>query len=77
MKNSELQNLLASYPGDMDVKYSLENREIVDYSGESILISSETAYIDDEAPEEDWDTEDGQIKLGDGKQFLLLNAIIV
>lgn len=77
MKNSELQTLLASYPDGMEVKYLNESREIVDYSGETLLISSTTAYIDDEADEEDWDTEDGQIKLGDGERFLLLNCIIV
>ena len=77
MKNSELQKLLASYPADMEIKYLNESREIVDYSGETLLISSTTAYIDDEADEENWDTEDGKVELGDGEKFLLLNCIIV
>lgn len=76
MKNSELQTLLASYPADMEVKYLTQYSEVLDYSGETLLISSETAYVDDEADEEDWDTEDGQIKLGDGKRYILLNCII-
>lgn len=77
MTNIELQVLLSSYPEDMDIKYLNENRDVLNYTGETLLISSETAYVDDEAEEEDWDTENGQIKLGDGKKYLLLNCIIV
>lgn len=78
MKNSELQTLLASYPADMEIKYLINGIEdVFDYTGETLLISSETAYVDDQADEDDWDTEDGKIELGEGEKFLLLNAIIV
>lgn len=77
MKNSELQALLASYPADMEIKYLTDGIDVVEYTGETLLVSSETAYVDDQADEDDWDTEDGKIELGDGKQYLLLNCIIV
>lgn len=77
MKNSKLQELLKQYPDDLDIKLLSEKSEVVDYTGETLLLTSETAHVDDSADEEDWDTEDGKIVLGDGKQYLLLNCIIV
>lgn len=76
-KAHELKTLLSSYPADMEIKYLDQNTEVFEYTGETLLISSETAYVDDEADEDDWDTEDGKIELGDGEKYLLLNAIIV
>lgn len=78
MKNSEYQKLLSTYPPDIDIKHLVgPNNEVVDYDGETLLLTSETAYVDADAPEEDHDTEDGKVMLGYGKKYLLLNAIIV
>lgn len=83
MSNKELQNLLKDFPDDMEVRLlpkdfgATSDRHIVPFSQENILHTSESAYINDEAPEEEWDSEDGKIELGDGKQYLLINPIIV
>jgi len=81
MKNLELQQILAQYPDDMPIKMLLNScdptAEIVDFDDENILHTSETAYCDDNAPEEEWDTEDGKVELGDGERFLLINPMIV
>lgn len=83
MKNLELQQLLQTYPDDMDIKllidhidYSKENKPI-DLTIENIMETSETAYVDDNAPEDEWDTEDSKVELGDGKRYLLFNPIII
>lgn len=80
MTNKELQTLLAQYPDDMPVKLmpnaTCYDHSIIDFSEENVLHTSETAFCDDEAPEDEWDTEDGKVELGDGPQYLLINPII-
>ena len=50
---------------------------IIDLDEENILHTSETAYVDQHAPEDEHDCEDGKVMLGDGQQYLLFNPIIV
>lgn len=50
---------------------------IIDFTEENILFTSETAYVNPDAPENEHDCEDGKIELGDGQRFVLLNPIIV
>jgi hypothetical protein len=79
MTNKQLQNFLGLYPDEMPVKLligSSAKDPIIDLDGENILHTSETAFVNTEAPEDEWDCEDGKIELGDGKQFLLFNPII-
>lgn len=79
MKNLELQNLLKQYPDDMDIKLLIDhsrNGAIVDMEEENIIHTSETAYVDHNATEDECDCEDGKVMLGDGKQHLLINPII-
>lgn len=78
MKNKELQNYLAQYPDDMPIKIMIDHnsKELFDLTDENILHSSETAYCDADAPMDEWDSEDGKIELGNGKQYLLFNPII-
>lgn len=84
MTNKELQNLLKDYPDDMPVRllydhtsYSKEKNNIIEFTEENVLRTSETVYVDDDAPEDEWDNEDGKIELGDGLQYLLFNPIIL
>lgn len=84
MTNKELQNLLKDYPDDMPVRllydhtsYSKEKNNIIEFTEENVLHTSETVYVDDDAPEDEWDNEDGKIELGDGLQYLLFNPIIL
>jgi hypothetical protein len=81
MKNSELITFLSQFDGNMPIKILINSTdpksEVVDLDEENILHTSETAYCDDNAPEEEWDTEDGKVMLGDGQQYLLFNPIIV
>lgn len=82
MKNSEFQKLLQQYPDDMAIKlmfnhsFSSENRP-ADFNDENILLTSVTAYVDEDAPEDEHDCEDGKIMLGDGERYLLINPIIL
>lgn len=80
MKNIELQKILAVYPADMPIKIRTGNVNsdvIEDFDEENIVEASNTAYVDDEAPEEEWDHEYGKIELGDGERYLLINPIIM
>jgi len=79
MKNLRLQEILKEYPDDMDIKLLINasvGQELVEFTEENILHTSETAYINTEAPEDEHDTEDGKIELGNGNQYLLINPII-
>lgn len=80
MKNKELQELLRQYPDDIDVrllpKADGDYKTVVPFTDENILHTSETAFIDNDAPEDEWDTEDGKVELGNGVQYLLINPII-
>lgn len=89
MTNKELQTLLAGFPDDMTVKL-MHTHEIIrvdqqrhkyhdpiEFTAENVLHTSETAYADPDAPEEEWDSEDGKVRLGDGQQYLLINPIII
>lgn len=81
MTNSELQNILKCYPDDMAIKF-LPNHDIskenepLDLSEDNILHTSVTAYVNEDAPESEWNAEDGEIGLGEGEQYLLINPII-
>lgn len=79
MTNKQFQKLLKRYPNDLPVKLMVGDsaRTVVQFDGDRIIESSETAYINKEAPEDQWDTEDGKIELGDGQRYLLINPIIV
>ena len=81
MKNLELQKLLAQYPDDMPIKILLKHigpsHPIVDFDAENILHTSTTAYVNEDAPEDEHDCEDGKVELGDGEQYLLLNPIVI
>lgn len=82
MTNNELQNFLAQYPNDMPIRFLADHNEgsntpILEFTTENIMLTSETAYVDEDAPEDEWDTEDGKVELGDGQQFLLINPIIM
>jgi hypothetical protein len=80
MKNKELQELLKGYPDDMPIKLLLNvnspKEPIKDFDSENILHSSETAFLNADAPEDEWDSEDGRFELGDGEQYLLINPVI-
>lgn len=79
MNNRELQDYLATYPGDLEVKLLINGSNetpMISFTDENILHSSETAFVDDSFPEDEWDAEDGKINLGEGKQYLLINPII-
>lgn len=79
MTNKQLQELLQKYPDNMSVKIitNQNSQKVHPFDNENIIETSTTAYIDDEAPEEEWDTEDGKIMLGDGVRYLLINPIIL
>lgn len=81
MKNLELQNYLKQFDDETPIKHLDQSHKILgdirDFKFENILHTSETAYVDGGAPEDEWDCEEGKLCLGDGKQFLLLNPIIV
>lgn len=83
MTNKELQAYLAQFPDQMPIKLlpkgngDIRTWKPIDLTEENILHTSETAYADDEAPEDEWDCEDGKIELGSGQQYLLFNPVIV
>jgi len=83
MTNKELQLYLAKYPDDMPLRWRCETTtesghyEMEDFDEDKILHTSETAYVDIDAPEDEWDTEVGKIELGSGQQYLLFNPLIV
>jgi hypothetical protein len=79
MTNKDFQKLLQQYPDDILIRLlpKQENnvKAIVDFTDENILLTSEGAYVDDEADPETWDHEDGKIR-HKGERYLLLNPII-
>lgn len=66
MKNSKLQQLLSTYPADLDIKLLLPNGKVIDFTGETLVHTSETAMVD----------ENDKVDLGSGKQYILLNSIV-
>lgn len=78
MTIKELKQSLAAYPDDMPVKLNLyggfDIKNAVDFTEENYILYSETAFVNDAASEEEWDCEDGKFELGDGPQYLLINA---
>lgn len=78
MTVKELKQSLAAYPDDMPVKLNLyggfDIEKAIDITEENYILYSETAHIDRTAPEEEWDCEDGKFEMGDGPQYLLINA---
>ena len=79
MSNKELQELLQKYPDDMQMLIMVSHRTQTVYGlhSDHILHTSETAFVNDDAPEGEWDHEDGKVELGNGKQYLLFNPIIL
>ena len=75
MTNEKFQELLKTYPADMEIKLLLGHdvkSKVIDFDEENILHTSETAYLtitDEDGPE--------ILNLGDGKQYLLLNPYIM
>lgn len=79
MTNKELQHLLAQYPDDMPVRLlpsQCLDEIVIPLTEEHILHTSDKAWVDDDAPVEEWDCEDGKIHY-DGQPFLLFNPIIL
>jgi|GEM_PF-6597673 len=79
MTNKQLQEFLQQYPDDMLIKLMTDKytQSVVEMDEDNIIHSSESSYVDTDAPEDEWDTEDGKIMLGDGRQYLLFNPIIL
>ncbi len=83
MTNIQLQEILRQYPDDMDIRImpkghgSITEWGIKSFEDENILHTSESAYVDADAPEEEWDNESGKVMLGSGTQYLLINPIIM
>ena len=87
MTVQELKALLSNFPDDMPVKLlpnnslpmlSVDNKavvSIVDLTADHFLQTTDKAYVDSDAPEDEWDCEDGKI-IYDGMPFLLVNPII-
>jgi hypothetical protein len=80
MKNKELQEFLKRWPDDVPVKLlpktSGDSENIIDLTEENIMQTTDKAWVDSNAPEDEWDTEDGKI-VYDGSPYLLFNPIIV
>lgn len=80
MKNLELQKYLQTYPDDMPIKLLTDHEHSTkakDFDYENVYRTADTAYVNDDAPYDEWDCEDGKVELGDGEQYLLINPIIV
>lgn len=81
MTNKQLQDYLKQFADNMPIKllHDVNNHKtsVVSFDTENILLTSETAYVDGDAPEDEWNTEDGKVRLGDGQQYLLFNPIIL
>ena len=79
MTNIELQYFLRAYPDDTPIKLLVnhQKRDEIYLSDENIMLTSETATINQDAPEDEWDMEDGKLELGDGERYLLFNPIIL
>lgn len=80
MTNLELQNYLKNYEDELPIKILVDHTitsPIQDMDEENILFTSETAHVNGDAREDEWDTEDGKIELGNGQKYLLINPIIV
>jgi len=84
MTNRQLQKLLQQFPHNMPLKLLLnsdtpisgyEKIVPVDLEDDHILKTSEGAWVDDEAPTDEWDHEDGKIR-HKGRRYLLFNPII-
>lgn len=84
MSNKELQELLKQFPDDLQIKFlansnvpvrDYKTEAIREFTDENILHTSEGAWVDDEAPEDEWDCEDGKIR-HKGAWYLLINPII-
>jgi hypothetical protein len=80
MTNKEFQELLQKHPDDMPIRiliYPEAKSKPEDFDIDNIILTSDTAFVDEEASYDTWDTEDGKIELGDGPQYLLINPIIL
>lgn len=77
MTNKELQQLLSCYHDNTPIKLIVDHKTVIGFTEENALLTSETAFVNSEAPEDEWDAEEGRIDLGDGPQFLLINPIIM
>ena len=80
MTRLEFQQFLDQYPPDMQMKIFVNHsntNSVQKLDSDHVIITSDTAYIDTDAPEEQWDTEDGKVELGDGEKYLLINPMIL
>lgn len=77
MNRKQLQDYLEQFPEDIPIMVLIDNHSVDDLTEDHILHTSDTAYVDESVPEDDFDCEDGKIMLGDGRQYVLINAIIV
>ncbi len=79
MTNKQLQDYLKKYPDNMPIKLIITHQERRAHNliEENILLSSTTAHINEDAPEDEWDAEGGKVELGVGEKYLLINPIIL
>lgn len=80
MTNKQLQEYLKQFDDNMQVKLLVDSNDLIsqpiDFNKENVLVYSKTAWVDDKAPVHEWDAEDGKVRLGRGKKYLLINPII-
>lgn len=63
MTNKEFQELLRQYPDDMPVNVWIDIQDIREYIPDYLGEHSKTAFVND----------DGDIELGEGERYLLVN----
>lgn len=74
MTIAELIKELNQYPQELKVFCIDDKKKHVEIDGENIVVYSDSAFIDSDVTEDEWDTEDGKLELGDGEKYLILNA---
>jgi hypothetical protein len=77
MNVQQLIEILSKYPQDTPVRINSNYDPVVDLTPDHVVLTSTTAYANDEAPEEEWDCDSGKLELGDGERFIMLNAPIL
>lgn len=76
MTVKEIKLMLSEHPDDMEVVLRVGGNTVMPFNPDHFHLTSKTAYVDRDAPEDEWNTEDGKIELGDGARYLLINPII-
>lgn len=79
MTIEQLYQILDNYPDTTEIRLMVNqtNQVVQPLNDDHILLTSETAFVNQDAPEDEWDTEDGKVELGGGKKYLLINPIIL